>query len=66
MLYEYMIISDVNEQHYGIAVFKDNAIVDAVSCVSDDKDIVCNLVKLCNALQLDPVHLNDVVLDALV
>lgn len=61
--YDYRIVSDTDEIIYGIAVFDGDSIVGAVPSVCSDKTTVTELVKLCNELQLDPVHLCDVVSD---
>ena len=49
---------------YGIvATDENNLIIQAVSDVSIDSDVVKNIVKLCNDYQLEPIHLLDVVDD---
>ena len=50
---------------YGIKAFKDGKEVGFVSDVSVDRDFVEELVELCNTEQLDPIHLFDVVEDAI-
>jgi hypothetical protein len=56
---------------YGIAAYADTdldgtaTIVASVHDVTDDKDRLCDLVDLCNSLELSVCHLYDVVEDFL-
>ena len=56
---------------YGIAAYADAdldgtaTIVASVHDVTDDKDRLCELVDLCNSLELSVCHLSDVVEDFL-
>lgn len=50
---------------YGIKAIKENVEVEFVSDVSVDKIFVDELARCCTDLQLDPIHLFDVVEDAI-
>ncbi len=48
---------------YGIAVYTDHdvsSVLDAVCGISDDDESVKELARLCNSLELSPIHLRDV------
>ena len=72
MLYEYYLLLSQNSNEdffehpietYGIGL-KDHAIP-CVKDVSPDKEFVESLVALCNAYQVDPMHLKNVIEDAI-
>lgn len=50
---------------YGISVTDKNGICDKIEDISPDKAEMEKLVSLCNELQLDPIHLEDIVDDFL-
>ncbi len=50
---------------YGICVTEDDNSILTVSDMSTNRDLVDKLVGLCNEHQLDPIHLLDVIEDAL-
>ncbi len=50
---------------YGIIAMRDGEKLFCVSDMSLRRELVSELVKLCNELQLDPIHLYDVIEDAL-
>lgn len=64
MPYNYRVVTDTNENAFGIAVIEGTSIVDYAAVSILDKLQVYSLVGLCNNLQLDPIHLRDVVCDA--
>ena len=50
---------------YGIGAIENDLIVDIVQDVSLDLQFVFRLTEICNAGQLSPCHLHDIVEDAL-
>lgn len=48
---------------YGIELWKNGELARRISDVSVDSEGLHELVRLCNELELDPVHLDDVVED---
>ena len=48
---------------YGIELWKNNERIRAVNDVSLDCAGITNVVNLCNELDLDPIHLDDVIED---
>lgn len=71
MLYQYhLIVTRINSEEYG-GMGIDTYGIGLTDCenlsiedISTDKDFVDNLVNLCNRFQVDPIHLFDVVEDA--
>ena len=68
---EVYVIGESRRVAYGIAAYADaetdqtSTIVASVNDISSDREAVEKLVELCNSLELDVVHLNDVVEDFL-
>lgn len=64
--YTYNQITHIN---YGIGLIDKNdpegVLIDAVTDLSTNKNEVLHLIKLCNRLSLDPIHLWDIVNDFL-
>ncbi len=50
---------------YGISITDKNGICGKIEDISPDKAEMEKLVSLCNELQLDPIHLEDIVDDFL-
>ena len=71
MNYKYTTLSvmfdNVSTYGIGVTVSYDDCIIvtDSYIDVSKNKYLIDNLVKLCNDLQLDPIHLDDVIDDFL-
>ena len=63
------IIDNINYTTYGVEVLDnkdgDLILLDEITDVSSDKDLVQQLVDDCNKYDLDPVHLRDVIADRL-
>lgn len=73
MEYTYKLREDVvfdedNKGHtvYGIDLFKNGAIARSVPDVFSDKSSAESLVSLCNSCKLSPLHLMDVIEDAII
>ena len=61
---------DITRIGFGIAAVEEydgvTTILESISDISTDIEPIERLVKICNNLQLDPIHLQDVVTDFLV
>ena len=72
MLYQYhLIVTRINNKEYGDAgidtygIGLDDCENLSIEDISTDESFVSNLVNLCNHFQVDPIHLFDVVEDAI-
>ncbi len=71
LIEETYVFRDRSRVSYGIAAYADAetdgsaSVVASVRDVSPDKDRVLDLIKLCNQVELSPVHLFDVIEDFL-
>ena len=50
---------------YGIELYEDTAIIKSIPDISFDRDYIEHLVMLCNTEALSPIHLMDIIEDAL-
>lgn len=68
---EYYSFLDVSRISYGIAIYAHedfdhiSTVISSVHDISAEKDLIEELVFLCNFYQLDPVHLCDIIDDFL-
>ena len=56
-------LDDESYRSYGLVVKEDDTTLKQIDDVSLEKNDVVNLVKLCNKLELSPVHIDDVIED---
>ena len=75
MEYKYIVVQstykngDITRIGFGIAAVEEydgvTTVLESISDLSSDIEPIERLVKVCNNLQLDPIHLQDVVTDFL-
>lgn len=75
MEYKYVVVQtiyqngDAARTGFGIAAVTDydgvTTVLDSISDIASDSEPIERLVEICNAEQLDPIHLQDVVTDFL-
>ena len=69
LLTQHYTYNQITRINYGIGLIDKNdpegVLIDAVTDLSTNKNEVLHLIKLCNRLSLDPIHLRDIVNDFL-